>query len=276
MGLFGSAGLKSAASSVAQIVAALVGQNVSMGTLTLTSAAQGILTFSGGGNKTIAFAPAGAADMTYSSGTGIMGTGFGISVNTGNLICRNNSFTQFSVGPSGNSYLNVDSAGFASGIMGTVNQVMNLNGSLTTNVTVVGSGADTTEDDLMTYSLPASTLGSNGRGVRVTAWGDGVSTADVTTVRGYFGATAVLTKVLTASQANTWKAVFEVMRTGAATQIATGVLHNGGTATSFVQANSSPAETLSGAVTIKFTGQRAVSSVANSVRQLGMIIEGIN
>lgn len=144
------------------------------------------------------------------------------------------------------------------------------------NSSVVGSGADTTEDNLMTYSLPANSLAANNKGLRITAWGDGVSTADVTTVRCYFGATVVVSKVLTASQANTWKAVFEVIRTGATTQIATGVLNNGGTAASSVQSNASPGETLSGAVTIKCTGQRATSSVANSVRQLGMIVEVIN
>jgi hypothetical protein len=151
----------------------------------------------------------------------------------------------------------------------------NVIGTLQSDTTVNGSGADTSEDNLTTYSLPANVLATNGRGVRITAWGDGVSTADTTTIRCYFGATAVLTIVLTASQANTWRAVFEIIRTGAATQVATGTVWNGGTATKFVQANASPSETLSGAVTLKCTGQRAVSSVANSLRQLGLTVEYI-
>lgn len=144
---------------------------------------------------------------------------------------------------------------------------------LAKNITTVGSGADTTEDNLMTYSLPAATLGANAQGIRVTAWGDGANTADVTTIKGYFGATAVVTKVLTASQANTWWAEFEVFRTGATAQTASGTIQNGGTANSAAQTNAAPGETLSGAVTVKFTGQRATSSVANSLRQLGMTVE---
>lgn len=144
---------------------------------------------------------------------------------------------------------------------------------LSLNVTPVGTGADTTEDNLMTYALPADTLSVNRMGVRVTAMGTGVNTADATTVRAYFGSTAVASKVLTASQANSWKVVFEVFRTGAATQIASGFVANGGTATDIAQASSLPSATLSGAVTIKLTGQRASSSVADSVAQYFMLVE---
>jgi hypothetical protein len=123
--------------------------------------------------------------------------------------------------------------------------------------------------------LLANSLAANGHGVRITAWGDnnGGVTADVETVKVYFGATAVVTKILTASQANTWKASVEVIRTGATTQVATGSLYQGGTVTAVAQSNASPGETLSGAVTIKCTGQRATTSSANSVRQLGMVVE---
>lgn len=145
-------------------------------------------------------------------------------------------------------------------------------------VSPAGTGADTTEDTLMTYSLPASSLSVNSQGFRVTAWGDNnsISTTDVMTVRCYFGATVVLSRVLTASQANTWYANYTVMRTGASAQVATGFLLQNGTAQAWVQSNSSPAETLSGAVTIKCTGQRATSSVANSIRQFGMQVEFFN
>lgn len=160
--------------------------------------------------------------------------------------------------------------------MGAASSRAAVGGLASINTSVVGTGADTTEDNLMTYSLLANAMSADGKTVRVTAWGDGVSTADVTTVRGYFGATAVVTKVLTASQANTWRAEFTVTRTGATAQVASGEVKNGGTAASLAQSNSSPAETLSGAVTIKFTGQRATSSVANSIRQLGMLVEFLN
>lgn len=149
-------------------------------------------------------------------------------------------------------------------------------GTFSKNMTVVGNAADTSEDNLMTSALPNNGLNVDGRGIRVTAWGDGVSTADVTTVKCYFGATAVVTKVLTASQANTWRAVFEVLRTAATTQTASGTLWNGGAANSTAQTNSAPGETLANSITVKCTGQRATTSTANSVRQLGMIVEVLN
>lgn len=144
---------------------------------------------------------------------------------------------------------------------------------LETNVTPVGTGADTTEDNLMTYSLPANTLSTNGMGVRVTALGVGVNTADATTVRAYFGSTLLGTLVLTASQVNSWRAEFEVFRTGAATQVTGCTISNGGTAQASQTTANTASATLSGAVTLKFTGQRASSSVANSVQQLYMLVE---
>lgn len=149
---------------------------------------------------------------------------------------------------------------------------------LETNVTPAGSGADTTEDNLMTYTLPAGTLSANGQGIRVTAMGAGVSTVDVTTLRCYFGASAgalVVSKVLQASQINVWRATFEVFRTGAATQVAFGTIFNGGTASTTVTGGNEPTSTLSSALTIKLTGQRASSSVANSVIQTAWAIEFI-
>lgn len=199
------------------------------------------------------------------------------TVNVGaNLLARSALFTQFSVGTVGNAYLNVDTNGITGGIFGTVNQSLTFNGTMTANTTIANSGADTTEDNLQTYALPASTLNVNNYGLRYTAWGDGVSTTDVTTIKCYFGATVVATKVLTASQANTWRMQFEVMRTGGSNQIATSAFWNGGTAASLTQSNSAPAENLGAGITIKCTGQRATSSVANSLRQLGGVLESIH
>lgn len=149
-------------------------------------------------------------------------------------------------------------------------------GTVNKNITPVGNGADTTEDNLMTYALPNNSMNTDTTGIRVTAWGDGVLTANATTVRCYFGATAIITTVLTAAQANTWRVTGEVLRTGAATQTSSVTMVNGGTADLVDQENAAPTETLSGPVTIKCTGQRATTSTANSVRQLGMIVEMLN
>lgn len=185
------------------------------------------------------------------------------------------------IGTGANAYITSDGTDLSTptrftGAMGATTAVVSYNGTLTVNTSTVGSGADTTEDNLQTFAMVAGTISVNGRGVRYTASGDGVSTADVTTVRCYFGATVCATKVLTASQANTWRMQFEVLRTGAATQTCSGDISNGGTAGSVQQTNATPAETLANSITVKCTGQRATSSVANSVRQLTGVLETID
>jgi hypothetical protein len=149
-------------------------------------------------------------------------------------------------------------------------------GRLTADGATNGNGADTTEDTLKTFSVPAGAVSNTVTGVlHVHAWGDnnGISTTDVMTVRCYFGATVVASRVLTASQANTWDIDFEVIATGATTQVAEAVILQGGTTTFVGATQTTPAETVSGAITVKCTGQRATTSSANSVRQLGWIVE---
>lgn len=143
---------------------------------------------------------------------------------------------------------------------------------LYSNVGPVGTGANTTEDTLMSYTLPGGTLSANHMGIRITASGAGVSTSDTTTLRCYFGS-AVATLVLTASQANTWRAVFEVYRASATVQAGMGTIAVGGTAQSTYNSTLSATETLANDIVVKFTGQRATSSVANSVQQFTMLVE---
>jgi hypothetical protein len=220
----------------------------------------------------------GASDYLYSDGTSVSTPGALAAVGnvSGNAFVGNNNNSIVLQAVNTNAGISVTGA-LLFGV-GTVGSSANQSaiGTYSKNITVVGNAADTSEDNLMTSALPANAMNVDGRGVRVTAWGDGVSTADVTTLRAYFGATVVVSKVLTASQANTWRCVFEVLRTAATTQTATGTIYNGGTANSTAQGNAAPAETLANAITVKFTGQRATTSTANSIRQLGMIVEVFN
>lgn len=283
-------GLQSGVSSAASIIASLAGQAISALSYTATQIS-GSDAFAVSNNGARVHFGAGASDYASSNGTTVTFAGpvavtgafsgatsitnSGASGNlpvAGTLSLATGKPLYFVAG------LNVYVYGTTAGnvlIPSSTSDTLEVlvGGTATVDTTVNGSGADTTEDNLTSYAVPAGAVAVNGRGLRVTAWGDGVSTADVTTIKGYFGATAVVTKVLTASQANTWRAEFEVVRTAATTQVATGCLFNGGTAATLVQSNSSPAETLANAITIKFTGQRTVSSVANSLRQLGLVVE---
>jgi len=62
--------------------------------------------------------------------------------------------------------------------------------SLYANGTSVGNGADTTEDTLMTYTLPANTLANVGDAIHIIAGGTFAGTTDNKTARVRFGGIA--------------------------------------------------------------------------------------
>lgn len=135
--------------------------------------------------------------------------------------------------------------------------------------TTSASNVSTTETDLISYPMPASTLPTNGQKVRITAWFTTAANGNSKTPRIYFGATALSTQN-TAVSGVTVKIVAEVTRTGAATQLGTTFWTSTNAEIGFV---TSPAETLSGAVTIKATGQSAVAS--NDITCILLMVEWI-
>lgn len=143
--------------------------------------------------------------------------------------------------------------------------------SLNTNATAVGN-VGTGEDDLISFSLPAGALQATGRGVKITAWGTSANNANAKTIRMKFGATNIISLALTASQANTWRAEGIVIRTGATTQEANAQIIQAGTVSQVDVEITAPAETLSGAVTIKCTGE---ATSDNDIVQEGMLVEFI-
>jgi hypothetical protein len=135
--------------------------------------------------------------------------------------------------------------------------------------TAVGIAANTTEQDLQTYSLPAGTLASDGQAVRIRVRGQYALTSRSRQLRLYFGSTVVCFGSSTTNSAFNIDFDVIVMRSGAATQKGTGnvimAVNNTTTAAFVFQSQTAPAETLSGAVTIKVTGQSGVGAVANDV-----------
>jgi hypothetical protein len=180
---------------------------------------------------------------------------------TGALTASSSTAATFGVPP-------VFNPGTSASASGTVS------GRVTTNTTPVANvGAG--EDDLMTYALAANSLSTDGKVVRVVGWGTIANTAATKTIKGYFGATAVVaTPAGFSNEALTWRAVLDIVRTGAATQVASGqILIDDGAHGAEVQVGAAtPAETLSGAVTIKFTGEATNN---NDITQSGMIVEVI-
>lgn len=121
-------------------------------------------------------------------------------------------------------------------------------GALKTIYTTVGNvGAG--EDDLQTFSVPAGTLSQDGDYLEFTM---AFSVATNSTLKVYFGAQQLFSFGALATDA-VYRVTGQIIRTGAATQRATFEL-KGGAATSVV-GYQLPTETLSGAVTLKATGE---------------------
>lgn len=160
---------------------------------------------------------------------------------------------------------------------GTGSATAVIGGVLTVNTTATGTGADTNETTLWTYDLPANTLSANNKGVRITVWGTGAANGNTKTIRVKFGGSTVSALAATTSGLD-WCATVEVWRTGAATQVSMGRMvfgadtSNGGAVRmDYV----TPTETLSGAVTIKMTGQNGTAS-ANDIVFRGAMVEALN
>lgn len=143
-----------------------------------------------------------------------------------------------------------------------------LNSTLTSNTTGVGNvGAG--EDNLMTYSLPANSLLSTGRGVRITAWGSVANNANAKTLRVYFGGSTLATVSLTAGAAYKWRAEALVFRTGTSAQDYAIEVRETGTGNS-AMADGGVTETETSAIVIKCTGQ---ATADNDIVQEGLLVE---
>ena len=91
------------------------------------------------------------------------------------------------------------------------------NRMLSVQNTAVGTDADTSLKTLQSFTLPADTLNSNGKGVKIRAWGTSSANANDKTLKFYFGAAIFDSGVLAMNNQN-W--IFEgiVHRTGVGTQ----------------------------------------------------------
>lgn len=124
-------------------------------------------------------------------------------------------------------------------------------------VPTVGTG----EDTLITFTIPANVLSENGARLVGEFSGTSAANADNRTVKLHFGATAFFTSgVYNLNALQAWKVIFTVMRLTATTQRCTAAFWTaGGGLSAYFTANTTAAETLSGAVVLKCTGE-AVSN----------------
>lgn len=132
--------------------------------------------------------------------------------------------------------------------------------NLTVNTTTVGN-VGTGEDDLRTYSVPAATLAVNGDHLVWEAAGTFAGTANDKRVKVKFGATTMFdTGVLAITAAGDWQVNGLIIRTGAATQKNVARWSCTDAALSTATDYTTAAETLSGAVTLKLTGEATANN----------------
>ena len=139
----------------------------------------------------------------------------------------------------------------------------------TTAVGNVGAG----EDDLISYSVPASTLAVDEQKLAIVCWGTTASNADTKTLKGYFGSQLLFTAALTVSQVGQWQVGVVILRTAAATQIALAQVIEGVASTDLtlsINEITAPTETLSGAVVFKLTGE---ATTTDDISQSGMTLK---
>lgn len=138
-------------------------------------------------------------------------------------------------------------------LAGTSTSYARVGGTLNVNTTAVGN-VGTGEDDLITYTVPANTLSTNGDRIDFKMSGKFAANANNKQVKVKFGATTLLATGALAFNNVDWSAEGYVIRTGATTQKAACWFRAGATLTSFTD-DTAPAETLSGTVVLKCTGE---------------------
>lgn len=139
------------------------------------------------------------------------------------------------------------------------------------SVAGAGNGADTTEDTLFTYTLPANSLLNVGQSVSISAWGSVAATSATKTIRVYFGA-QVISVPYTTTQTGNWRVAMQVYKQAASVQlIISEVDALGATTTRTISNITNGAEVDTAAIVIKVTGQSSVGT-ANLLLCNGLIV----
>lgn len=137
---------------------------------------------------------------------------------------------------------------------GTSTTYAKVGGIIDVNTTAVGNvGAG--EDDLITYSVPANTMATNGDSIEFEMAGSYAANVNTKRVRIKYGATTMLDTTALAINNGAWSCKGRIVRTGAATQKYYIQFFTDNALLVASTKQGTAAETLSGAVTLKATGE---------------------
>lgn len=147
---------------------------------------------------------------------------------------------------------------------GTGAGIAKVGGTLKVNTSQVGNGADLTEDDLMSFTVPANTLSSNGDYLEVDCWGEFANNGNTKTLQTYFGGTLFAQDGPAVRTAAPWHLKTVIVRTSSTDVLVESEYTYSGSVV-YVN-NQSISATLANALIFKCTGTSG-SSGANDVVQ---------
>lgn len=190
---------------------------------------------------------------------------------TFNLRVETDTFTdafEIDSSPTERAYVRVPlSVGINTIAIGTA--AANVGGVIHNDVTPVGN-VNAGEDDLMSFSVVGATLNIDKQAMRWRAWGTTAANVNAKNIKCYFGATVLVTTGALSFNGASWEAEGVVLRTAAATQTANATTATSSALLPITVLTTTPAETLSGAVTMKCTGEGVAT---NDIVQNGYEIE---
>jgi hypothetical protein len=130
-------------------------------------------------------------------------------------------------------------------------------------VAIVGNGADTTEDTLQSYTIPANMLANVGDTIHVLARGVPLSSTDVKNVRLRLGGTLLVTMTLPPSSTVANLCEVWIVKTGPSAQSAFYILYSNVNNVSVPKATATVTDTAP--IVLTLTGQNSTNSVAGSI-----------
>ena len=136
----------------------------------------------------------------------------------------------------------------------------------------IGNGADTTDDPLFSYVLPANSFDANGRNLVIEAWGDLSGTGNNKTIKLWFGSQVVVTSGVVTFTGPGWYFRATITRDGTTNQTGIGTAMIGNTF-SEVSPVFFGTQAMTAGITIMVTGASPTTGAANDVVGYGMTVE---
>lgn len=150
-------------------------------------------------------------------------------------------------------------------LAGTSTTYAKVGGTVEVNTTGVGTPANTTETDLQTFSVPANSMATNGDSIYFEMSFTTAANANTKRLKIKYGATTMYDSTALALNNSVITVRGRIIRTGAATQNYYIEVHSSSALLVATSAQGTAAETLSGAVTLKATGQNGTATASDLV-----------